>query len=393
MPIGPGQHLLHYRLIEKIGEGGMGFVWHAEDTKLHRDVALKFLPGDVVSNPERLSRFQREARMLASLNDANVAAIYDMEEAETSVGAVRFLVLEYVPGISLAQWIAKGPLPMKEALRISCDLARGLEAAHAKGMVHRDLKPANVQLSTEGKVKVLDFGLAKALDEVVTPTGGSEEKTVTAVTDRFTVVGTAPYMSPEQAAAMPLDKRTDIWSFGCVLYEMLTGRRAFPGETVSSVVAAIHSRQPEWDRLPAGTPRAIHRLLRRCLNKDPERRLRDIGDARIEIEELAEDEDVELDGTRTPAASRVNLALGAVAVVATLLALWGVLGRGSSTDGPQPVRSFEIDIGPARPIYDWSIVSQFALSPGGRRLAYVARLGETTQLFVRDMAEVEAVAV
>ena len=393
MAIEAGQQLLHYRLIEKIGEGGMGFVWHAEDTKLHRDVALKFLPGDVVSNPERLSRFQREARMLASLNDANVASIYDMEEAETPAGPVRFLVLEYVPGVSLEQRLEKGPLPMQETLRICCDLARGLEAAHAKGMIHRDLKPANVQLSPEGKVKVLDFGLAKALDEVVTPAEQFEQQTVTAMTARFTVMGTAPYMSPEQAAAMPLDKRTDIWSFGCVLYELLTGRRAFSGDTVSSTIAAIHSRQPEWDRLPAGTPPAIHKLLRRCLNKDPDRRLRDIGDARIEIEEIAEDDGLEPDSAGTTAAYRVNLVLAGVAAVTTLLAFWGMLGGGSSTDAPKPVRRFEIDIGRARPIYDWSIVSQFALSPDGSRLAYVARLGDTTQLFIRRIDEVEAVAV
>jgi serine/threonine-protein kinase len=397
--VGAGQTLSHYRLIEKIGEGGMGFVWRAEDTKLHRDVALKFLPDRVASNPQSLSRFQREARMLASLNDSNVAAIYEMEEAEidTGTGSAQFLVLEYVPGVSLAERLEKGPLPIQEALRVCCDIARGLEAAHAKGLIHRDLKPGNVHLTPEGKVKVLDFGLAKALGEVATADEEAQQMTVTAATGEYTVVGTVPYMSPEQASAMPVDKRTDIWSFGCVLYELLTGRRAFSGDTISGTIAAIHGQQPDWDSLPAETPVAIRRLLLRCLKKDPDRRLRDIGDARIEIEESAESAGLDSDSAdaRQPSrvALRVNVALAAIAVVATAIALWSLLGSQPSSDSSKAVRRFEIDIGQARPIYDWSIVSELALSPDGTDLAYVARLGETSQLYIRHFGEVEATAV
>ena len=276
-----GQMLSHYRLLEKIGEGGMGVVWKAEDTVLKRDVALKFLPESYDRDPKRLAQFQREARFLASLNHTNIASIHGFEEADGE----RFLIMELVPGMSLAQRIKKGSLPVEEALKVCCDIARALEAAHDKGVIHRDLKPANAQITPNGEVKVLDFGLAKAFGAVVSPAEASQQATMTVGTAEHTIVGTVPYMSPEQASAKELDKRTDIWSFGCILYELLTGQRAFTGDTVSSTIVAIHSQDPNWERLPVETPPGIHRLLHRCLEKEPDRRLHDIADARIEIED------------------------------------------------------------------------------------------------------------
>ena len=282
MILQPGQMLTHYRIVEKIGEGGMGVVWSAEDTRLRRTVAIKVLPEEFSKDPERLSRFEREARFLASLNHANIASIYGLEQAED----VRFLALEYVPGDTLAERLKGGPLPVKEALTLCSQIARALEAAHAKGIIHRDLKPANITVTPEGQVKVLDFGLAKAFGEVSTASQMAESPTITkGETREHAILGTTPYMSPEQASGKPLDKRTDIWAFGCVLYEMLTSHRAFGGETVASTMAAIHGQEPDWQALPDDTPPSIRKLMRRSLQKDPQNRLQDIGDARIEIEE------------------------------------------------------------------------------------------------------------
>ncbi|MCZ6714595.1 MAG: protein kinase, partial [Deltaproteobacteria bacterium] len=263
-----------------IGEGGMGVVWRAEDTVLGRQVALKLLLESFATDPERLARFEREARFLAALSHPNIAAIHGLEESDGE----RFLVLELVPGDSLGKRLAQGPLPIKEALRVCCEIAKALEAAHEKGIIHRDLKPHNVMITPEGVVKVLDFGVAKVFGA---PAFASEIATRPAVTEEtreHATLGTTPYMSPEQASAKPLDKRTDIWAFGCTLYEALSGRRAFPGETVASTIAAIHGREPDWERLPTQTPTRIRELLRRCLAKDLDGRLRDIGDARLEIE-------------------------------------------------------------------------------------------------------------
>ncbi len=240
MPVEPGQTLSHYRLVEKIGEGGMGVVWSAGDTVLKRDVALKFLPESYDRDPERLAQFQREARFLASLNHTNIASIYGFEEADGE----RFLVLELVPGTSLAERVKRHSLPVEEALKVCCDIARALEAAHEKGVIHRDLKPANVQITPKGEIKVLDFGLAKAFGAVTTPSEASQQATVTVRTTEHTIVGTTSYMSPEQASAKELDKRTDIWSFGCLLFECLTGRMVFAGETVTDILSAILQSEP-----------------------------------------------------------------------------------------------------------------------------------------------------
>jgi len=268
-----GQTLGHYRILEQLGQGGMGVVYRAHDTRLNRDVAIKMLPEAFARDPERLARFEREAQALAALNHPNIAAIYGLEEA----GDLRYLVLEYVPGEML-----RGPLPVEEVLAVARQIAEAFEAAHEKGIVHRDLKPANVIVTPEGKVKVLDFGLAKALaDEPASSDPGQSPTLSLAATRVGMILGTAAYMSPEQARAKPLDRRTDIWAFGCVLYELLAGRRAFDGEGVPDTLARVMEREPEWQALPPGTPAKVRDLLRRCLQKDRANRLHDIGDARI----------------------------------------------------------------------------------------------------------------
>jgi serine/threonine protein kinase len=281
-----GRDLGGYRLESLLGAGGMGEVYRARDVKLGREVAIKILPREFTSHTERLARFEREARILASLNHPNVCAIYGVEEAE----GVRFLILELVHGETLAEKLAEGEgLSVGQALNIARQIADALEVAHEKAIVHRDLKPANVKITPDGVVKVLDFGLAKA----VAGDGSSPDLTLGSDateggTRQGQVIGTAAYMSPEQARGLPVDRRTDVWSFGCVLYEMLTGRVAFAGATVSDSIARILEREPDWSALPAATPPSIRRLLRRALAKDRKRRLRDIGDVRIEIDESDE---------------------------------------------------------------------------------------------------------
>lgn len=281
-----GKTVSHYKILDKLGEGGMGVVYRAKDTKLGREVAIKTLPGEFSQDLERVTRFKREAKLLASLNHPNIAAIHGLEDEED----ILFLVLELVKGETLAERLTKGALSVEEALDICTQIAEALEAAHEKGIIHRDLKPANVKITPEGKVKVLDFGLAKAFEAADYGEGEgvdfSKSPTITADYSRSGVIlGTAAYMSPEQARGKPLDKRTDIWSFGCLLYEVLTGRQAFEGETISDTIAAILKGEPDWEALPEGTPWSIRALLRRCLQKDPRRRLHDIADARIDIEE------------------------------------------------------------------------------------------------------------
>jgi serine/threonine protein kinase len=282
MPAQPGQVLSHYRLTEKIGEGGMGVVWKARDTTLDRDVAIKVLPDAFAEDQKRLARFQREAKTLAALNHPNIAAIHGLEESD----GLRFLVMELVPGESLAQRLARGPIPLEELLELCRQIAEALEAAHERGIIHRDLKPGNIKITPEGKVKVLDFGLAKAL--VTEPASGdpSVSPTMTSTgTHDGMIVGTAAYMSPEQARGKAVDKKTDIWAFGCVLFEMLTARRPFEGETVTDILARVLQSDPNWELLPASTPWRIRNLAVRCLQKEVGKRLHDIADARIEIDE------------------------------------------------------------------------------------------------------------
>ncbi|MBI3279059.1 MAG: serine/threonine protein kinase [Acidobacteria bacterium] len=277
-----GRNLGHYKVQREIGAGGMGVVYEATDSRLRRSVAIKMLRESLVRNTEHMARFEREARVLASLNHANIATIHGLEEADGS----RFLVMEYVPGKTLAERISARDLKQKEVLAICRDVAEALEAAHERGIIHRDLKPSNIKITPDSKVKVLDFGLAKAVESADPQPAATEVETLTSdATQAGLVVGTVAYMSPEQACGKLVDRRTDIWAFGCVLYEALCGKRTFQGGTTTELLAGILEREPDWNALPATVPENVRLLLRRCLQKDIHARLHDIGDARLEIED------------------------------------------------------------------------------------------------------------
>src|SRR5712692_3072752 len=283
MALAAGTRLGSYEVLSLIGAGGMGEVYRAHDSQLHRDVAIKVLSELFTADPERVRRFEREARLLAALNHPNIAAIYGLEH----IDGLPALVLELVEGPTLADYrLATGPLRLENVLTIADQIADALEAAHRKGIIHRDLKPANITVMADGTVKVLDFGLAKAL--VGEAPGADLSQVSTVIVDETregTVAGTPAYMSPEQARGQSVDKGTDIWAFGCVLYEMLVGRSLFGRKTIPDTIAAVLEQEPDWSTLPASTPLALQRLLRRCLQRDPRRRLHDIADARLEIED------------------------------------------------------------------------------------------------------------
>ena len=338
MALAPGTRLGAYEILTLIGSGGMGEVYRAKDTRLGRDVALKILPPTFTGDPDRLARFRREAQVLASMNHPHICAIFGLDEAN----GTQFLVLELVDGQSLARRIARGRIPVDEALGIAKQIAEALEAAHEKGIIHRDLKPANVALTSGGNVKVLDFGLAKATEPASgTSLDVTNSPTITPPSMRTgvgVILGTAAYMSPEQAKGRLADKRCDIWAFGCVLFEMLTGKRAFAAEDVSDTLAFVLTKEPDFSLLPANTPATTRTLLRRCIEKDPTRRLHDIADARLEIEDVIWPPAAVID--RPPAAASVANAnrLTVRAVVATAIlaiaagAWW--LGRRSSAAAP-----------------------------------------------------------
>jgi serine/threonine protein kinase len=283
MALAAGTRFGAYQIVSALGSGGMGDVYRARDTRLNRDVAIKVLSDAFAGDPDRLVRFEREAQLLAALNHPHIATIYGLEETD----GIRALAMELVEGPTLAERLAAGPIGASETLELARSLAEGLEYAHERGIIHRDLKPANIKVTPEGSVKILDFGLAKALDITTSGTNLANSPTVSVSGTRAGVLlGTAAYMSPEQARGQAVDRRADIWAFGCVLYEMLSGRQPFGGTTLTDVLAAIVTREPDWDQLPQDlSPRATS-LLRRCLRKDTRERLRDIGDARIEIEDL-----------------------------------------------------------------------------------------------------------
>ncbi len=353
----------------------MGVVWRATDSTLGRDVAIKVLPDIFASDPERLARLDREARLLASLNHPNVASIYGLH----TEGDVRFLAMELVEGEDLAQRIAAGPVSLAEALPLAHQIALALEHAHERGIVHRDLKPANVKLTADGQAKVLDFGLAKALEEEPasnesSPTMIERSPTITGrMTGANILIGTAAYMAPEQARGRRADRRADIWAFGVVLMEMITGRRLFDGETISDTLASVLKSDPDWSTLPAETPRRIHRLLRRCLERDPMKRLRDIGEARIALEEemagVADDSSMAAAPPPPPQRARVlALALGGVLVGAILA--FGVAKVMTPPAEETPLRRFNLTLpesGEDRPLES---PSQPALSPDGSRMVY-----------------------
>src|SRR2546427_3914439 len=275
MSISPGVRLGAYEILALIGAGGMGEVYRAKDTKLHRDVAIKVLPDLFAKDPERLARFEREAHVLAALNHPHIAAIYGLEEANGS----QFLILELVEGETLAERLKAGPLRLTQALTIARQVADALQAAHEKGIIHRDLKPANIALAADGQVKVLDFGLAKALEPDLSKDISNSPTLTLAATQAGVIQGTAAYMSPEQAKGRVADKRSDVWAFGAVLYEMLTGQRAFAGEDVSDILATVLKSEPDWTALPADVPASIRTLVKRCLEKDRARRVADVAAA------------------------------------------------------------------------------------------------------------------
>jgi serine/threonine protein kinase len=374
MPISTGTRLGSYEVLAPIGSGGMGEVYQAHDTNLGRNVAIKVLPETFAHDPERLSRFQREAKMLASLNHHNIATIHGLEHSN----GTHYLVMELVSGETLADRIKRdGAVPIEEALKIGIQIAEALEAAHEKSIIHRDLKPANVKVTPEGKVKVLDFGLAKAFagDSGLDLSNGP---TLTAMgTEEGKILGTPAYMSPEQARGKPVDKRADIWAFGCVLYELLSGRSPFRGETVTDTIAAVLEREPDWQALPTPTPAKIRDLLRRCLQKDKSLRLRDAGDARIEIQEAltepSEGLPASLVGTQRTSTKgrgfRNWMWLGLAAVVGAVIgagAFWQFSRHEESA--PQPLVQF-VSLPANESLREYGS-SSVALSPDGAAVAY-----------------------
>jgi serine/threonine-protein kinase len=382
-----------YEVVGALGAGGMGEVYRAHDTKLNRDVALKVLPDAFADDPLRVARFTREAQTLAALNHSNIAHIHGLEES----GNVRALAMELVEGEDLSERLVRGTIPMGEALPIANQIAEALEAAHELGIIHRDLKPANIKVSRDGTVKVLDFGLAKLLDParaqsasdanaVATPTVTSPPM----LTSAGVVLGTAAYMAPEQARGLAADRRADIWAFGCVLYEMLTATRPFGGETLTDIMAAVIHTEPDWSRLPGSTPQPIRLLLRRCLRKDPRRRLQAIGEARVTIEDILSGA---VPGDAVPARPRWSrwwLAAGAAGVLtgATIAGLvaWQIT---SSAEPPRPVTRFVITLPPGQQLAG---ASALALSSDGSQLAYVAMDGANAdrRIFLRAMDGVDA---
>ncbi len=377
MSLAAGTRLGPYEILSPLGAGGMGEVYRARDTKLGREVAIKVLPELFAADPERLARFSREAQVLASLNHPNIAHIHGLEDS----GGTFALVLELVEGETLAERIAGGPVPVDEALGLARQIADALEAAHEKGIVHRDLKPANVKLTPDGKVKVLDFGLAKAMTGDGSSPDVSHSPTLTAGATRAgVVIGTAAYMSPEQARGKPVDRRTDVWAFGAVLYEMLTGRKAFEGETVSDILAAVLTRDLDWSALPAATPASVRRLLKRCLERDAKRRLHDIADARLELDESAgEVTGAPLEAVSEPRRSgRAWFAVASALAAAALAALltWRLLPRPVESQVPHVTKI-------ARLTRDGRSSEWPTWAPGGDLLAYASNRGGDFEIFVR----------
>ena len=358
MTLAPGSRLGSYQILATLGSGGMGDVYRARDTRLHREVAIKVLPSEFAADHERRARFEHEARTLASLNHPHIAQLHGLEEVSES--AALALVMELVDGEDLAARIARGPLAIEEAVTIARQIGAALDAAHMSGVVHRDLKPANVRVRSDGAVKVLDFGLAKA--HAAGP-GLSPAITSPAMTDAGMILGTAAYMSPEQARGKVVDKRTDIWAFGCVLYEMLTGRAPFEGETVTDVLGSILKTEPDWSQLPPETPPRVKRLLQRCLQKDANARLRDIGDAVADLEGTTGD----APPVSNPRPHR-GAALGAGAIVAMIVGIAGAaLGYVLRPPPEAPVQKFNVSIQKTGAATRLPVIS-----PDARRIAFVS---------------------
>ncbi|MCU1382752.1 MAG: pknB 22 [Acidobacteria bacterium] len=403
MPLTAGSRLSAYEIIAAIGAGGMGEVYRARDTKLNRDVAIKVLLPAVANDPDRLARFNREAQVLASLNHPNIAHIHGLEEA----GGVTALVLELVEGEDLAQRIARGPIPIDEALPIARQIADALEAAHEQGIVHRDLKPANIKVRPDGTVKVLDFGLAKAMDPAAASSANAMNSPTLSMhaTQAGIILGTAAYMSPEQARGKAVDKRADVWAFGVVLFEMLAGTRAFGAEDISLTLAFVMTKEPEWAALPPSTTPALRAMLRRCLDKEPKRRLQSIGEARVQIEDLISGASADgVTGVATPATPELRMPnpvarwrhtlpwaiTTAAAAAAAVLMLWAPWRH---APGPKPVR-FTVAPAGAMPLPSGGPFRDLALSPDGEQLVYTTRIGvQSSGLWVRSFDQLAAVQV
>ena len=394
MALTVGSRLAHYDVTALIGEGGMGQVYQATDTTLNRQVALKILPEAFASDPDRLARFQREAQVLASLNHPNIAAIYGIEES----GGTRALVLELVEGPTLADRIAQGPIPLDEALPIAKQIAEALEAAHEAGVIHRDLKPANIKVKDDGTVKVLDFGLAKALD--TTPQGDpSLSPTLTAAATQMGVIlGTAAYMSPEQARGKTVDRRADIWSFGVVLYEMLTGVRPFRGEDVSLTLASVMKSDVDVKTLSPDLPETLRTVLRRCLEKDPLQRIRDMGDVRLAMEGAFE---TEVNAPSEPfivpplkvwqrPVPLVLTVLGVVVV--TGLSVWSLMRQ--TQPEPRDLVRFVVPTPPGGRLALNARSPDVAVSPDGRHIVYTTGISTSTrQLYLHHLDQLEATPI
>ena len=394
-PVRPGSRIGPFEIGEPVGSGGMGEVYLARDTRLGRDVAIKVLPPAFAEDTDRLARFEREARVLASLNHPNIAHVYGLEESADA----RAIVMELVPGPTLEDRIKQGPIPIDDVLDIARQMVDALAAAHEQGIVHRDLKPANVKVRADGTVKVLDFGLAKALaagagvDQLCSsPTITTEPFAVPrgGVTAMGMILGTAAYMAPEQAAGRTVDHRVDIWALGVVVFEMLTGRRTFTGDSATEVMAAVLRADPEWGQLPGGTPASIGRLLRRCLAKDPKRRLQHIGDARLEITEALETPAVDAFAGVAPVAPRwwhqplPVLSAAALLVVLGWLAAWA-WPRGAAAP-PGPVARYGVTL----PAADQLEIGGLALSADGGQLVYLATRDGVPRLFRRSRDQLNA---
>ena len=373
----PGTRLGAYEILAPLGAGGMGEVYRARDAKLRREVAIKVLPRKFSRDKERLERFQREAQLLAQLNHTNIATLYGLEEQDGQL----FLVMELVEGETLAERIARGAIAVDEAVPLFIQIAEGLEAAHEKGIIHRDLKPANIKIGHDGKPKILDFGLAKAFTVEVSASSLSQSPTMTKGTATGVILGTAPYMSPEQARGQPVDKRTDIFAYGAVLFEALTGKKAFPGEDVSEVLAGVLKDDPQWDLLPSHTPPRLEELVRRSLAKDPRYRLRDIGEAWFVLGHTREDA-VPANGSRRPGAS---LLLGGFLVLAIVL----LVGRAMRPAPPasETVRQLTVKLSPSQRLYPSR--GAVTVSPNGTSIAYVTRVDGQRRLVLRGLDALE----
>jgi len=373
MPLSVGDKLGHYEVLSLLGQGGMGEVYRAKDTRLDRQVAIKVLPSVLAHDSERLGRFEREAKVLASLDHPNVGHIYGLVDSEDS----HALVLALIEGPTLADQIALGPLPLEDALSISRQIIEALEYAHDRGVVHRDLKPANIKITPEGVVKVLDFGLAKVLEDEPPASSLANSPTLTVGHTRAGVIlGTAAYMSPEQAVGRPVDRRSDIFSFGAVLYEMLTGKRAFLGAATPDVLEAVVKNDPDWSALPPGTPVHLRRLLERALTKDRKQRLQAIGEARIALENPGSG----AQAVTAPLRSRLSLVLGATAALFAMgLA---VLAFFHFREAKEESRKIQLMVPPPEGAQGIGLVT---VSPDGRQVAFVAVIPDKNAIWVRDL--------